>query len=53
METKEPTCVLCGDPIDPDQATMVAAGATAHAGCAYRDSAGPDVAPWMPPDLAI
>ena len=53
METKEATCVLCGDPIDPDQATMIAAGTTAHAGCAYRDSAGSELGRWMPPELAI
>ena len=53
MKTNEPTCALCGDPIDPDQATMVADDATAHAGCVYRDADGPDRDRWMPPDLAV
>jgi hypothetical protein len=52
METSGATCALCGDPIDRDQATMVADGATAHAGCVYRDADEPDRDRWMPSDLA-
>jgi len=50
VETTERTCELCGDPIDPDQATMVADGATAHSGCVYRDADEADRDRWMPPD---
>jgi len=52
VETIKPTCVLCGELIDADQATMVADGATAHAGCVYGEADVSDRGRWMPSDLA-
>jgi hypothetical protein len=52
VETSEATCALCGDPIESDQATMVADGATAHSGCVYRDADEADRDRWMPPDTS-
>ena len=45
------TCELCGDPIEPGQAWMLAeGGAMAHSGCVYRDTDRADRDRWMPPD---
>lgn len=45
------TCELCGDPIEPDQAGMVAdGGAAAHSGCVYRDADEADRDRWVPAD---
>jgi hypothetical protein len=46
------TCELCGDPIEPDQAWMVAdGGAMAHSGCVYRETDEAAGDRWMPPEL--
>jgi len=48
MNDTDRSCELCGDPIEADQAWMVAdGGARAHSGCVYRsDEADRDR--WMP-----
>jgi hypothetical protein len=46
------TCALCGEPIEPDEAWMVAeAGVAAHSGCAYRESDQAERDRWMPSEL--
>jgi hypothetical protein len=51
MSATERTCVLCGDPIEPDQAAMARDdGAVAHSGCVYRDADEAERERWMPAD---
>jgi len=46
------TCDLCGEPIEPDQAWMVAEGGrAAHSGCAYRETDEGERDRWMPSEL--
>jgi hypothetical protein len=46
------TCALCGEPIEPDQAWMVADdGAAAHSGCAYRETDQAERDRWIPSEL--
>jgi hypothetical protein len=53
MEQGQRTCELCGDPIQPGEAWLVAdGGATAHSGCVYRDEDEADRQRWMPPESA-
>ena len=50
METPERTCLLCGDPIRPDEAWLTdeASGAAAHSGCVYRDEQPDARGRWAP-----
>ncbi len=53
MSATERTCVLCGDPIEPDHAAMARDdGAVAHSGCVYRDADEAERERWMPADAA-
>jgi hypothetical protein len=43
---------LCGEPIEPGQAWVVAeGGGTAHSGCAYRETDEAERDRWMPSEL--
>jgi hypothetical protein len=47
------TCILCGDPIEPDQASMTSeSGEAAHSGCVYGLADPSDRDRWMPPEAA-
>jgi hypothetical protein len=53
VKATERRCALCGDPIEPDQASMTAGDGeeAAHSGCVYRDADQADRDRWMPPEV--
>lgn len=47
-----PTCAMCGDPIEGDQARMTSDdGRVAHSGCIYRDADTDERDDWMPAEI--